>query len=343
MKMHNVMPFYISWCKRSLWAFVLCFTLWSCETGNSKVNTDEATLSECAPLPHALAAATAFSCNGKGYIFGGRDEQGVYQNNLFEYDPQTDTWTDLGATPLQARVNAAACAVGDSVVYLGLGYQKGAIYTDSAYLNDFWRYRPADQTFERLPDYPCHETDKCVLFYQNGRLYSGLGYQSAHSSRMFVYQIDTQAWSEQSFSSLGRPVAAFATVGATCGDRYFAGTGFTLKSVNQWYEYHPSQARFVRLTPMPDKGRDSAAATANATAVYVFGGQRFGGDLTALHFYTDIMRYSPTANAWSYAGKMPCGGAIAMSCLAIGQTVYFGLGETRNGTLLNQWYKLEEK
>ena len=66
---------------------------------------------ECATLPvGGRASACACSMNGKGYVFGGRDEKGTYLNDLWEYDPTTDSWTSMGSVPGKGRVNAIIIA-----------------------------------------------------------------------------------------------------------------------------------------------------------------------------------------------------------------------------------------
>lgn len=292
-------------------------------------------------MPQAMAAATSFVCEGKAYIFGGRTQDGTCRNTLWQYDPSADAWNNMGETPLLPRVNAMACVINDTV-YIGLGYNGGHVYTDTCYLRDFWQYVPRTGEWKRLPDYITNKTNKCIAFAHNGNLYVGCGYYDVANYHMYVYNPKDSLWTQQNVSSLQHPEAAFAMVSATCQDRYFTGTGFTLQSQTQWLEYLPEKARFVKLTSMPDKGRDRAAAAANDRYVYVFGGQRFGGTLTSFRFYDDIMRFDPAIGTWSRVGVMPYGGMIAQTAFAIDGKVYFCLGEDINGNLKSNLYRIDD-
>ncbi len=298
-------------------------------------------MKECSSMPECRAAATAFVCNGEGYVFGGRLQDGTYLNSMCKYNPTDNSWTELGDTPLKPRVNAIACVIRDTV-YIGLGFGEGRVYVDSCYLQDFWQYIPATNEWKRLPDYLNNETNGCICFCDSDHIYTGFGYNGNHTRNMFCYSLRDSVWQQQSISRLGIPTAVFSPVGATAGGRHFMGTGFTIESSNQWYEYIPKQARFVRLTSLPEKGRDSAASAGNSRYVYLFGGQRFGGTLTTLHYYDEVLRYSIATGIWSYCTALPCGGVIEPIAFTIGEKVYVGGGETRSGKVVNNLYCFEE-
>lgn len=310
-----------------------------CACNNTLI--ESVTITECSSMPEGRAAATSFVCNGKAYVFGGRTQGGASLNTLCRFDPESDRWEELGQTPLKPRVNAVAAVVRDTV-YIGLGFSGEKVYTDSCYLQDFWQYVPSTGEWKRLPDYITKETNGCICFSDSNHIYTGFGYAGLHSRRMFSYSIRDSVWEEESISRLGIPAAVFSPVGAIASERYFTGTGFTTESTSQWFEYLPHEKRFVRLSSLPGKGRDSAGATGNDKYVYVFGGQRFGGTLTTLHFYDNIMRYSIASGSWDYCSALPCGGVIEPIAFSIGNTVYAGGGETQNGTIVNKLYRIEE-
>lgn len=305
------------------------------------VLTDPVTLTPCAPMPEARAAATAFVCQGKAYVFGGRAQDGKCRNNIWCYDPVADAWTDLGPAPLTPRLNATACVVRDTA-YIGLGYNGAGVYNEASYPRDFWQYVPATGEWKRLPDHISSETNGCVAFAHGDRLYIGCGFYTVATYHMYTYSLRDSLWEQQTISSLQHPEAAFGVVYAACGERCFVGTGFTLRSQTQWLEYLPDKARFVKLAPMPDKGRDRAVAAADNRCVYVCGGQRFGGTLTTLHFYDDIMRFEPETGTWTRVATLPDGGTIAMTAFTIDGKVYCGLGEDRSGNLRNTFYRIDE-
>ena len=121
-------------------------------------------------MPAPRACAVACSLNGKGYVFGGRTQDGTYLNDLWQYDPQTDTWTAINTFPGKARVNAVMIADKEAL-YVGLGFSGERVYVDSCYLKDLWRYTPADGQWEALPPCPFRNTVNGVPYSVDRKLY----------------------------------------------------------------------------------------------------------------------------------------------------------------------------
>ena len=76
--------------------------------------------------------------------------------------------------------------------------------------------------------------------------------------------------------------------------------------------------------------------------MYVFGGRYFAGEMTGGEVFGYIWRYDPTDDEWSRGGAMPCGKAENQIAFAIGNKVYFGLGEDEEGRTINKLYCIEE-
>jgi len=84
--------------------------------------------------------AVGFAMNGKGYIGTGIEEIGetsaVVSNDLWEYNPRADAWTQKPGFGGPAR-GAAVCFVLGSQVYIGTGANAG-----QKRLRDFWSAQP---------------------------------------------------------------------------------------------------------------------------------------------------------------------------------------------------------
>lgn len=92
-----------------------------------------------ASFPGTLRGNTTFFSlpNGKGYIgMGYSNEEAKYLNDLWEYDPATDSWQQIGIFPGTPRFGARAFVVG-SVVYI-IGGSSGV------YEKDVWRFNPVE-------------------------------------------------------------------------------------------------------------------------------------------------------------------------------------------------------
>jgi N-acetylneuraminic acid mutarotase len=82
----------------------------------------------------ARRGAISFSAKGKGYILGG--DNGSLLNDLWEYNPITDSWSETSGTGSfngRKRKNGFTFTIGN-IVYIGGGVNNGV------YLNDCWAF-----------------------------------------------------------------------------------------------------------------------------------------------------------------------------------------------------------
>lgn len=83
------------------------------------------------------AFGTGFAINDKGYMTLGADAGGIYPNDLWEYNPATDSWSQKADFPGQARTTVS------SFVLNGRAYVLGGVTADNFYSNEVWEYNPA--------------------------------------------------------------------------------------------------------------------------------------------------------------------------------------------------------
>lgn len=289
----------------------------------------EMTLHECGPMPMIRVAATCFVVDGKAYLFGGRDERDSLTNDLWRYTPETDSWEDLGATPLMPRVNATACVAGEKV-FIGLGF--GGTISDyfdkSTYLRDWWEYTPCSNTWRQVASYPNINTDGATSFVGDGELYVGYGFGDRYVRDMFRYSIAADRWDsiDVNVSFHGYPKRSFGGTGCTCQGRHFMGTGFYRFSLDWWAELVDG-THWEKRSAVPGLTRTLAASTATDQAIYVCGGMHYGGVNTTGKVLQDVRRYDPQTDEWHYVAVLP-EGVFNHCCFAIGKRVYIAGGET---------------
>lgn len=109
---------------------------------------------------------TAFSCNGKGYVGCGADEN-YFRNDFWEYDPQTNAWTEKAPFPGSPRFNAAGFSIGGRG-YIGMG-------TDGGYQKDLYEYNPLTNNWMQKANLPGSERRSCVAFAIGDYGYLGTG------------------------------------------------------------------------------------------------------------------------------------------------------------------------
>ena len=297
-------------------------------------------IQSCATMPAPRASAAACALDGKGYVFGGRDANKQYLNDLWQYDPSTDSWKQLRSCPGKARVQAVMAAY-EGALYVGMGFSGEEVYVDSCYLRDIWRYTPADDQWTRLSDCPSANTVGGVPCVSNGRMYVLYSTGWSQSKDIIYYDIPTNRWGNIPDTGK-RPGACFGATGASFGGRFFFGTGLTWENTKQWYEVDIANDQWIARASFPGKGRELCASCATSDYIYLFGGRYFAGEHTGGEVFSELLRYHVDANQWERCGDMPCGRSENMIAFTIGHIAYFGLGEDEKGTLHNTLYRIEE-
>lgn len=294
----------------------------------------------CAEMPKGRASACACVCEGKAYVFAGRGAGSKYLNDLWMYDPASDSWTDLGAGPMKARVNAAIAAVDDKV-YMGLGYGASHAYNDSAYLRDWYQYTPETKQWKRLADYPLNYTVAPVTFAVGGSIYAVYGFWYGFWRHVCRYDIASDSWTVYPDNE-ARAVMHFGGCGTLFEGLLYYGGGYNTYNLNHWYAVDIEKDVWTARASIPGKGRELSACTAGKEHVYIFGGRHFGGDMTGGEVFESYLRYAPAKDAWEWCGTMPCGRAENQIAFSINGTPYFGLGEDENGKVIGSLYRIED-
>lgn len=295
---------------------------------------------QCADIPVGRASACVAVLDGKAYIFGGRDQNGRFLNDLWSYDPLTDTWTDLGGTPLKPRVKASIAAM-ENQVYMGLGYSANHAYVDSAYQQDWFAYTPQTGEWKRCADFPSKNSVAALTYVRSEKAYILYGNGRFFTSEIYAYTPSANSW-EEAPRLHKRPRACFGACAATYDGELYFGTGFDTYNTSVWYAVDIARDQWTARQSVPGKGREWSSAASSEEYIYLFGGRYFGGDLTGGEVFGDYLRYSPAQDRWEHCGTMPCGRAENQIAFTISGKVYFGLGENEKGEIINHLYCIEE-
>lgn len=276
-----------------------------------------------------------FAAGNKAYIATGRVQNGAYSSTMLCYDTSTDIWTAV-TTPLKARVNGTVC-VTTKGVFMGLGYQGPDIREDSCYLRDWWRYEPATGAWTKLADYPSYKGVAAISWSDDEHIWVACGFGRAFTNDVFCYTIATDSWAKVADS----PIRVQSAVAATCQGRHFLGTGFRLTGHNEWWEFL-DDGHYAQRASVPSTGRHNAACAATEKAIWVIAGIHYGDTLTTGFYFNDVVRYSPDDDQWALCGTLPCGTMENGAACAIGDRLYFGLGEDKKGQIHKHWYYIDD-
>ncbi len=278
----------------------------------------------------------SFAIDSIIYVASGRLANEEYSSTMLRYNATNGQWTESGTIPLVPRVNGAVCTVRNAA-YMGLGFTTGNIHYDEPYLHDWWRYDPQTDTWHSLADFPDEHVVAAVCWTDGQTIYVGSGYKG-YSEAIWAYDIATDSWSSAESKMPSRVMSA---VSATCDGRTFYGTGFRTHSRSGWWEWH-SDGQWESRRSVPGGGRHNAACAATDHSIWMFGGWYYGDSLTTGYHHDDILRYTLEDDQWTYCGTIPCGTMENGVACAIGNRVYFGLGEDKNHILHTHWYYIDD-
>lgn len=161
------------------------------------------------------------------------------------------TWTQKKTFPGTGRAGAVVFTIGDNAYY-GTGATGG--YNS---LNDFWKYTPENDNWQRIADFPNPERVFASAFALNNQGYVGLGrcFQTGDQFRDF-FRLDPTDDSWHPVADFAPGTRYYATAFTSEGFAY-AGTGRgRLNNIpnhlhNDLWRYDPTTNQWQEATPFP--------------------------------------------------------------------------------------------
>lgn len=265
------------------------------------------TITSKANLPQIRYYGISFSIGDKGYIGLGVANSSTAKD-LWQYNPSTNTWTQMANFPGTARSGATGFSIGDKG-YVGLGE------TNSSTRNkDFYEYDPSTNTWTKKADFAGSGRRDATAFVISNKAYVGLGNESNAASPVLVkdfyeYNPSTDSWIKKSdFAGTSRRIAAGCSIGAT--GYIFGGLGATTTSNDIW-TYNANT--------------DTWALKASNLSLF-FGYSIFViGNKAYLYYGVTLSEYDSVNNIIVQQASPSVGGIYGMS-FTIGGKGYFGGG-----------------
>jgi N-acetylneuraminic acid mutarotase len=178
-----------------------------------------------------------FSIGNKGYMGLGDGNDGTFYNDLFQYDPATNSWTQMASCP--AALADAVCMVINNVAYIGLG-QTG-IVTNS---NAWFAYDPSTNVWTRKADFPGVGRASAIGVAMGNIGMVGLGFDKygIQYADIWIYDPSTDNWTQK--RDFSAPHIPELEVGFSLDNQtaFVTGTNYyqnNLSPVNVLYQYDP--------------------------------------------------------------------------------------------------------
>ena len=175
--------------------------------------------------------ATGWGTPTKGYICCGKAGPAYYINELWEFDPLTNSWLQKAGYPGGNRISGVAFVIG-SMAYFGTGSD------EASFKNDFYKYNAATNTWSPIYPFPGSARYSCSSFTINGKGYIMFGTDGGYKDELWQYDPVYNFWFAKASFTGGarRESVAFAI-----GGKGYAGTGKSLTGKRRdFWEYSPS-------------------------------------------------------------------------------------------------------
>jgi len=263
------------------------------------------------------ANAVAFTVDGKGYMGMGNNTTD-YLYDLWEYDPDLDTWTQKADFPS-----------GTSVTNFHIATTAGAIVGIEG-TQETWAYDEDGNTWIQRADFPGVARYLGYSFSLQGRVYFGGGVINepvrSYPIDLWEYDPNDDVWTRKAdFPSTGREHAACFNIGPFG----FIGMGFTLDGLDN-PTYHVD---FWRYDPTDDSGGTDTRGNPLGSWIRradAPGASRFiGYTLDARGFVFSMDRfliYEPISNSWSVSPPFDGTPRFTAAGFALNGRAYVGTG-----------------
>ncbi len=243
-------------------------------------------------LPLPSAAGACFTIGSKGYVAFGEsnptdaDPFASVTNDLWEYDPSLDQWTQKASLPSIPRFGAFAFVIGNKAYVGGGGDANGLVH------DDFYSYDPTTDTWttlQELPEYFCFWATFAIGDY--GYIATG-AVPDGDLSWVWRYNPSSDSWTQMSdFPGAPRQGA----VGFVLNGKAYVGLGEAQSDTvfSDFYSYDPTADQWTYVTSFPSAhGRANANAVATSSAAFIGLGAYYSGQ--SLFGDDDIWSFSPT-------------------------------------------------
>lgn len=268
-----------------------------------------------------------FALDGMGYLVtGASGVNQIARENFYQYNPETDTWTEL-----EDFAEPRAFGIGDvhdGKAYFGFGV--GSFF----YENDLWVFDPETGDWEELASCPCEERIHPAFSAVNGKIYMGLGFGlDTNLGDWWEYDIASDSWEEKATFPGDDRHHPFQF---SLGDYVYVGLGHGDDIYNDLYRYDPSTDTWTEVSSLPGEARVAGTQFSHGGKGFVLSGE---GDDHGPMETGEFWQYDPETDSWEIMPEHPGTSRWAPSSFVLNNEVYLINGMVRNFALSDFEYQ----
>lgn len=236
--------------------------------------------------------AVAFSINGKGYVALGynRDLEQEELKDVWEYNPESNEWTQLSDFEGTARYNSVSFTVG-ARGYVGTGFD------GTSYNSDFWEYNPDDDSWTEIKSYPGEKIEEGMAFVIDNKGYvCGGRNNGAYNLDFWEYDTESTTWTlrtpdddESYYDEFKAAVRRHDAVAVVRDSKAYIMTGVASSGATDGsiYEFDAATMKWNELTAFEGSARNLAVGFALDRRIFLGTGQN------GTRRYDDIWEFKP--------------------------------------------------
>lgn len=294
-------------------------------------------------LGQKRARAVAFAIGDYGYVGTGIDTAEMTHNDLWRFDPSTNSWSQMAdmydsnlVMTGSVRRNAVAVTVGN-LGYVGLGMDS-AQASFGTELNDWWAYDAVSNTWELKASYPggYDWTNNywgagvyfATAFEAGGKAYvcGGKMGPDTYAADLWEYDPQLDSWTRKAdFPGLDRyQLSSFSVDG-----KGYVGMGVDHDLFRKdWWQYNPQTDSWAQVSNLPGVERGAASTFVIGQRGFVVFGSDGG-------YKDELWEYNPFTDSWQIRANFPGGERKNAIAFAIGDSAYAGTGQGASGKRRN--------
>ena len=234
-------------------------------------------------LERASAISFSSEINQKGYVGLGQTETVAYMNDLWEFDPIANTWSQKANFIGSPRRQAVSFTLqSNNLTYVGTGQDASGL------TKDFYTYNALTNTWTQIQDFPGLARRGAVAYSEDNYGFIGTGAAGVLLNDFWMYDATLDTWIQKA-PFPGTPRSGAVAWGAAFPLGYIAlgEDNFNEFKKDVW-EYNYYTNSWMQRSDFPGVGRKHAVAFSIQGIAYV--GTGFNGT-----FHDDFYAYTGTA------------------------------------------------
>ena len=224
---------------------------------------DNETWSAIAPMPagEERQYASSFARGNLGFVLLGVNDG--YLNDVWQYDANTNNWTEKAPLPAEGRSGAAAFIIEDTA------YIIGGKTANNQMLNEVWAYDVQNDTWESKNDFPFASFWRASADATDSKGYLTFGVDNDGNYIEVLYEYDpaTDSWTAISeFPSSGRSYSAMQAM----NDHLYIVAGIDPQQTyySDVWRYNIVTSVWSELNPIPSIARKGGVTFNNNLSLY---------------------------------------------------------------------------